>query len=108
MLGYRQELDVSEAKAADVVAQLLAKFAIRERTVRLLGPPAPRAQVNFVDRKRAAERIAAGPRGYPGLVTEYVVGLIDPRSRRRRTLRGKRKRIALDAVSAVLLMNLVL
>src|SRR5208282_1309148 len=108
MLGDRQELDVREAKVTDVIAELLGKLAVRQRTVRFLGHPAPRAQVNFVDRKRAAKRVAAGPSGYPGLVIEYVVGLIDPRGRRGRTLRRKRKRIALDAESAAFFVNLVL
>ena len=79
MLHHGQELDVCEAEIRDVVGELVGELAVAQRTVVLERVPPPRAEVHFVDRDGAAQRIRGGSSLEPGLVAPDVLGVVHHR-----------------------------
>ena len=63
VLGHRQHLDVGEPEIGHVVRQLLGQLPVGQqpRPAVLVGPGAPRSQVELVHRHRPAQEIALSP-----------------------------------------------
>jgi len=92
-----QELDVREAHPLDVRHERVGEFRPCEQPIALLGLPAPRGGVHFVDGHRAIEPDAGlAARPHPRLVAPRVPGGRGRDGcRARRNFRGKRVRIRL-------------
>ncbi len=98
MLGDRHQLHVGEAHALRVFGERQRDLAIAGERPR--GAP-PRAQVDFVDRKRRAHGVTRAACGHPFAVLPLVVEAPCPRGARRRDLRGERERIGAILARAV-------
>ena len=57
VLADRQQLDVGEADLLEVLDQLVGQLAVAEEAVAFLDLALPGAEVDFVDRDRAVERL---------------------------------------------------
>src|SRR5207249_1809694 len=70
MLHHRQELDVCEPHALDVIAEAVGELAIRERPA--VFPSHPGTEVDLVDGHRSVEGIAAATGTKPFVVAPVV------------------------------------
>ncbi len=59
MLVDRHEFDMGEAEVLHIGRQLGGHLAVGEPAVAIFRPPAPRAEMHFIDRDRRAQRIDA-------------------------------------------------
>ncbi len=62
MLADGQEFDVGEAHLAGIAGQLLGELAKCQPAIAFLGAPAPRAEMDFIDRYRSVEPVGIGGR----------------------------------------------
>jgi hypothetical protein len=108
MLHHGQQLDVREPEVGDVVGKLVGELVVRQRTVSVQRVAAPRAEVDLVDRQRAAERIRGGAAFEPFLVAPDVFRVPDHRRVRGRHFGVEGKRVALETHAAVLRSDLEL
>src|SRR5260221_10179685 len=102
MLHHRQQLDVREAEALDVIPQQRRDFTIAKQ--RATGVWAEGAGVNLVDRGRGVQGVVARATRHEGVVAPIVPGLPHDGRRARRRLRAKREGIRfVDGVPALCL-----
>ncbi len=74
-----QKLHVGEAHLLDVVGERLRHFTIRKRTILFFDLSPPRAEVNFVDRKRVAKVFFTRALFQPLRIAKFVLRGIDDR-----------------------------
>src|SRR5213593_4885021 len=79
MIHHRQQFDVSEPQALQVVGQLWRQLLIGERTVTFMANTSPRAQMHLVDCHRLIEPVAAMAIRHPVGVTPDVIEIPDNR-----------------------------
>ena len=92
VLHHWHQLDVREAKAGDVIAQLVRHLAIREVSIVFLWDAHPRAEVHLVNGPRRGASVGPRPLAHPGPVAP-VVGQIpyDGRLSGRRLSEGRER-----------------
>ena len=107
MLGHRQQLKVGETEIDRIIDQRVSQFEVAQRAVAVVVVPRPRAEMNFVDRHRAALGIAFAARFHPGrIIPNVAAGRGGQRGVRRRVLAEKGKGIALEPQRAVRVLKL--
>src|SRR5262245_21289394 len=77
MLADRQELDVCEVEAQDVVGKSRGHLGVGEPAVSLLGDAHPRTEVDFIDAHGRAEVVALAAGGHPLLIAPDMVEVPD-------------------------------
>ena len=109
MLHHRQELDVREAHARDVVGEAGGELAVGEPAAALLRHAHPGPDVDLVDGRRRAPRVDRVPPPHPIAVSPVVAEVPHDGgpSRRRLRVRGERVRLV-DSLARDLRMDEVL
>ena len=99
ILAHRHELDVGEAKIANIGDQLVGQLTIGEITAALIEAAPPRSEMNLVDGDRRVTRRDRRSARQPSGVSPAVSGkIVDNRGGRRRLLGTKPKGSALSAI----------
>jgi len=75
MLHYRQKFDVGEAHSPHVFGKARRSLAIAKRTIVFFWDTHPRAQMNFVNGLRRAQRVAFGTLLHPFIVAPLITEL---------------------------------
>ena len=99
MLGDRQQLDVGEPRAADVLGELMGGLAVVEMAVAVAATPGP--EMHLVDRNRRVERVRGAPGRHPLAVLPAVLERPSARGCLRRHLGVEGERVGLVDLVAV-------